>query len=134
MGSGPHRPRGAAVEAAARDALATIGHYLRGEVDGLSASRAIVNDEALREIVPIGLLVDFLGVDAQFGAEPEDEAGGARDPDELAEERAEREQILADERDALTRACSALAAHLERWRRETAPSAGDGPAPPDSRS
>jgi len=122
------------VEAAARDALAAIGLYLRGEVDGLSACRAIVNDEHLREIVPIGLLVEFIGVEAQFGADSEGDAEGTRDPDELAEERAEREQILEDERETLTRACGALAVHLERWRRETAQPARDGAAPPDSRS
>ena len=102
------------VAAAARDALTTIDRYVRGEIDGLAACRSIVNDEYLREIAPITLLIGFIGVESRFGQDPdEDEAGG--DPAELAEQRAERDEFLAEEAESLTRDCTALASHLNEW-------------------
>jgi len=126
--SGDHRSSAAHrahLETAARDALATIERYLRGEIDGLVACRAIVNDEHLREIVPIRLLVGFIGVESQFGQDADDEEEPL-DPAEVAEQRAERDELLADEAESLTRDCAALAAHLEKWRRDVGTSAADG--------
>ncbi len=103
---------------AAHDALAAIERYRRGEIDGLALCRSIVNDEPLRGIAPIRLLLGFIGVESQFGADPDE---GDVDPAELAESRAEREELLAEESASLARDCDALAAHLERWQRDHPP-------------
>lgn len=102
---------------AARDALAAIASYRRGEIDGLVLSRSLVDDEALREIVPIRLLLGFIGVDSQFDRSPDEET----DPIALADCTAEREELLAEESASLARDCDALAAHLEQWRRDHPP-------------
>ncbi|MCY2960574.1 MAG: hypothetical protein NTY35_10455 [Planctomycetota bacterium] len=118
--SNDDRPR---VESAARDALAVIANYRRGEIDGLALCRALVNDESLREVAPIRLLLGFIGVESQFGADPDEDGADAAD---LAESRAEREELLAEESASLARDCDALAEHLERWQRDNPPpSAGD---------
>jgi len=107
--------------ASAREALAAIADYTSGRIDGIQACRRIVNDESLREIVPIGLLIGFIGVESEFGADPEDEA--SRTPDEIAEQRAERDELLTEVSDELSASCTALAAHLERWLLENPPPA-----------
>lgn len=99
---------------AARDALAMIERYRRGEVDGLTLCRTLVDDESLREIVPIPLLLGFIGVESQFDRSPDDET----DPVALADRRAERDEVLAEEGALLARDCDALVAHLERWQHE----------------
>jgi len=111
-------PRSPAVDRAVRDALDAIERHRRGEIDGLALVRTIVNDEPLREIVPIRFLLGFIGVESQFGADPDDEHA---DPAELAELRAEREEQLAEESAGLTRDCTALAEHLEQWQRDHPP-------------
>jgi hypothetical protein len=113
----------AGARASAREALAAIADYRSGRIDGLHACRSIVNDEPLREIVPIGLLLGFIGVESQFGADAEDDATSSRTPDELAELRAERDEVLTEVSDELHASCTALAAHLERWQRENPPPA-----------
>lgn len=105
------------LETAAREALATIERYSSGEIDGLVACRALVNDEFLREITPIRLLVGFIGVESQFAQDPDDDEPPL-DPAELAEQRAERDELLAEEAESLTRDCAALAAHLRQWQDE----------------
>lgn len=108
----------AAVRTAAESALDTIRRYKRGEIDGLDASRSIVNDESLREIVPVPLLLGFIGVEAQFPAELDPARAAKLDPTELAELRAERDELLTDAAEELRAACAALTAHLETWQRE----------------
>jgi len=108
-------PRSPAVDRAVRDALDSIERHRRGEIDGLALVRAVVNDEPLREIVPIRLLLGFIGVESQFGADLDEEHA---DPAELADLRAEREELLAEESPGLTRDCDALAEHLEQWQRD----------------
>jgi hypothetical protein len=113
----------AGARASAREALAAIADYTSGRIDGVQACRRIVNDEPLREIVPIGLLIGFIGVESEFGADPEDEATSSRTPDEIAEQRAERDELLTEVSDELHASCTALAAHLERWQLENPPPA-----------
>jgi len=48
------------------------------------------------------------------------------DPIALADRRTERDEVLADEGDLLTRDCDALVAHLERWQSEHPPHALGG--------
>jgi|GEM_PF-5577966 len=106
------------VATAAIDALAAVLGFRLGEIDGLALCRSIVNDESLREIVPIPLLLGFIGVEAQFGADPDEEDA---DPIELADLRAERAELLGEEHESLTRDCDVLAAHLETWLRGNPP-------------
>ncbi len=108
---------------AMRDALAAVQRFRQGEIDGLALSRWLVNDEPLREIVPIRLLIGFIGVEAQFGADPDEEHV---DPVELVDLRAEREELLAEAHESLTRDCDVLAAHLEQWQRTHPSSSADG--------
>ena len=120
-GDKPKAPS-AAVRTAAESVLDVIRRYKRGEIDGLDASRSIVNDEDLREIVPVPLLLGFIGVEAQFPAEIDAERAAKLDPTELADLRAERDELLSDAGDELATACAALTAHLEAWQREHPPS------------
>ncbi len=115
----------AAVRTAAESALDAIRRYKRGEIDGLDASRSIVNEESLREIVPVPLLLGFIGVEAQFPAELDAERAAKLDPADLAALRAERDELLTDAGEELASACAALVAHLEAWQREHPPSPTD---------
>ncbi len=115
------RAPSAAVRTAAESALDAIRRYGRGEIDGLDASRSIVNEESLREIVPVPLLLGFIGVEAQFPAELDAERAAKLDPADLAALRAERDELLTDAGDELATACAALTAHLEQWQREHPP-------------
>jgi hypothetical protein len=106
----------AEVRAAARDALATIEAFRRGELDGRSASSALVDSEHLREIVPVSMLLTFLAVDAYPGVDEGDEERW--DAADLAELRAEESAYLEGVHAALVADCAALAEHVGRWMRD----------------
>lgn len=114
-GRGGPRPE---VQAAARDALATIAAFRRGEIDARRASSAIVDSEHLRGIVPVRMLLTFLAVDAYPGVDEGDEERW--DAADLADLRAEEATYLESVRAQLTADVDALAEHLERWTSEHA--------------
>lgn len=112
----PGRAPSAEVRAAARDALAAIEAFRRGELDGRSASSAIVDSEHLREIVPVSMLLTFLSVDAYPGVDEGDEERW--DAADLAEMRADEAAYLESVHAQLTSDCDTLADHLERLMNE----------------
>lgn len=112
-----------AVQAAARDALATIEARRRGEIRDLRACQLLVNDEYLREIVPFELLRGLIGVESQCDA-PDEGGAALHEPGDLAELRAHEDGYLESEHESVGRDCDALAAHLDRWRRDNPPPTG----------
>lgn len=115
----------AGVQEAARDALAAIEAHLRGELDGLLTCRAIVNDPYLREIVPIELLLGFIGAESNFDLDLDPKRAHLFEPSYWAELCARRDAYFASEGGSIVSDCDALAAHLEQWQRDNPPSPVD---------
>lgn len=103
----------AAVDLAARDALAAIESHRRGEVDDLGLCRAIVDDEYLREIVPIELLRGLIGREA-LGEPDDDEVEDVDEPQSFTA--GDGEDEIVEEIESIDADRDALAAHLERRR------------------
>lgn len=111
----------AGVQEAARDALSAIAAHRRGEVDGLLTCRAIVNDPYLREIVPIELLLGFIGAESNFDLDLDPKRAHLLEPSYWAELCERRDAYFASEGGSIVTDCDALFAHLVQWQRENPP-------------
>ncbi len=109
------------IQESARDALAAIVSYRRGEFDALRTCRTLVNDPYLREIVPIELLRAFIVAEAQFDLDLDVERADKFEPAEWADLCAERDEYFASEDGSIVRDWDALAVHLEQWQRDNPP-------------